>query len=201
MPPYRQRIIIPLIYEGKSETAYLQKFNVYCREHGIPLAISHVCAQGGHFENISKAIKLLKQKGDFKSDAWCWLDHDLYAKNSRACMDKLQRAQASSKKFPQIKFNYQNFEDFLSLHLCPQQALAWSQIGEKHHHQSRPMVSNEYLKSFKELVPNYRKGQLPDDFDIAQAFTHLRQNIIDTELTQSSEMASFVLKLLDSHKG
>ncbi len=115
-------------------------------------------------------------------------------------MKKLREAQANDKRFPHIKFNYQNFEDFLSLHLDTQKAKAWSNIGETHQHQTRPMLANEYLSLFKELVPNYKKGQLPDDFDMTVALDNLKKNIILKELSQSSEMADFILQLLNSHQ-
>lgn len=77
-------------------------------------------------------------------------------------MDNYQNKPSS---IPNFLFSYMNFEDFLSMHLEQDKVNRWWVLCNGRNHFNSPSHSSEYISEFEEFIGEYRKGDMPIDFD------------------------------------
>lgn len=159
--------IVYVVCEGSSEESYLQELNRFFRAENIPLVMTPFPAGSGHFKNIVRqyhtTFKEARKRERKVPDIIIWVDRDTYIRNDLHDSDKYSQ---KPDHIPDFKFNYMNFEDFLSMH-NDQNLAKWTNICENHNHFRIPMHASVYDSLFRnEIFPDYEKGDLPSEFTI-----------------------------------
>lgn len=149
-----------IICEGNSENNYLNIINRYFRDNNIgKRIIIRTLAGNTDIKNLKNYIKEFSKS---KPDAiYVWLDKDILLYNDKQSI--ITNIEAINKKRNKAKINiiysYMNFEDFLSMHF-DQKCKELQNKLEKKQHFTKPLNSEEYLKIFKEIFKEYKKGDL-----------------------------------------
>ena len=149
-----------IICEGKSESDYLNIVNRYFRENSIDKQIIIKTLTGN--TDIKKLKNYIKEFSNSKPNAiYVWLDKDILLYNDKQSI--ITNIEAINKKRNKakidIKYSYMNFEDFLSMHF-EKECKDLQNILEKKQHFTKPLNSEEYLKIFKKIFKEYKKGDL-----------------------------------------
>ena len=149
-----------IICEGKSENNYLNIINRYFRDNNICKQIIIKTLTGN--TDIKNLKNYIKEFSKSKPDAiYVWLDKDILLYNDKQSI--ITNIEAINKKRNKakidIKYSYMNFEDFLSMHF-KKECKDLQNILEKKQHFTKPLNSEEYLKIFKEIFKEYKKGDL-----------------------------------------
>ena len=149
-----------IICEGKSESDYLNIVNRYFRENSIDKQIIIKTLTGN--TDIKNLKNYIKEFSKSKPDAiYVWLDKDiLYNDKQKNIITNIEIINKNRKQANiDIKYSYMNFEDFLSMHF-EKECKDLQNILEKKQHFTKPLNSEEYLKIFKEIFKEYKKGDL-----------------------------------------
>lgn len=189
--PMDMRILI--ICEGASECNYLLHLQRFLRElpppkgMSMPLVLIGLPKQRdpltlrpkgvgtGEFGKVVRAYKNeLRQNRSARF--LIWVDDDLYVRNDQACGTHYN---GKSGGIPDFSFSVHNFEDFLALHFPDEQFASWkTEFGSTGHFQS-PLHGSEYAVHFQNILPKYKKGDLPIGFvsldSLNNMIRHLRQ--------------------------
>lgn len=169
---------IYFICEGRSENNYLNLLNKFFDENNINYIFQYnnvnlegVFPNKGDLEAntcYSKMIKFFKEKfaQNIRSGTFVfWLDDDVFKRKeiNKSSLEKIITEKFSSKN-KEIRFiySYENFEDFLVMHLDDDKINKWQNICEKCNHFKNPMKAKIYEEKFREIFPNYQKHILPD---------------------------------------
>lgn len=185
---YTKKIIL-VVCEGFSEKAYLQELNRYLDQNDYPFIFVAKPIKNGHFKPAK--IKYTDVKKDNpKSIIYIWVDKDTYIRNDER--DGEQYAN-KPKTIPDFLFNYNNFEDFIVMHLPSEKVTEWQEICRKKKHFEKPLHARDYIPLYKNYVINgYEKACMP--FPITEA--SLRQAISNQKNISISFKSDF-LKLLN----
>ena len=160
---------IIVICEGDSEKAYIQNINRilhYKNSYGGAL-FKPIPVNTGYFDKVKIKYRTEK-KNNQNSTIVIWLDYDIYKRNSKKCMDFYM----NRKGIPDFLFSHMNFEDFLILHENEETISKWKKLSGDHFEE--PMQSSEYQNKFKQIMPNYKKGELTPPIDKNRFETMLR---------------------------
>lgn len=181
---------IYVICEGKSEEVYLKTLNRYLNQKEYLFTFLSVsCNQkDGHFVNLKKRWKecLKNNNKTFRywrkeSNILFLVDWDLFERNEKDCYTLYSQ---EKENLPPFFFNYQNFEDFLSLHFPTSKAAEWCCICNTRRHFQIPMHSVEYVPLFQQIFSGYEKGTLPAKFNMTEGLENLKINHKDIRLLQ-----------------
>ena len=175
---------IIVICEGASEATYLQRLNSFLANQPYPdewydVPIRFVIKPSkegvgtGAYKRVEQALrKEIKANPTFEK--WVWVDADLYVRNDKGARDGyLKRPQT----IPSFFFSVLNFEDFLALHLDDDKFAAWIQIMSSAGHFRTPLHSDDYETLFKQILPHYRKAELPVDFITLESLGNLKRHL------------------------
>lgn len=149
---------IIIICEGHSEMAYVSEIRRLLREQNIAINLIPKKAVNGFYDSVIKIYKQIRKENRGNADIRIWVDYDIYARNEKGCMTDYNKTKAN---IP-FMFSYQNFEDFLALHVDDDGILQnWINVCTKNNHFQSPMHSEQYEPLVREhLFPNYKKGNL-----------------------------------------
>ena len=149
-----------IICEGKSENNYLTIINRYFRDNNIDKQIIIKTLAGNN--DIKNLKTYIKEFSKSKPDAiYVWLDKDiLYNDKQKNIITNIEIINKNRKQAKiDIKYNYMNFEDFLSMHFKKECKDLQNKL-ETQQHFTKPLNSEEYLKIFKGIFKGYKKGDL-----------------------------------------
>lgn len=193
--------IYHIICEGSSEVAYLNELNKYIRSFGFgehfsikTYNLNGVFPYGKspykHVKNeYDKAIKN-KQEAD---EVFVWLDNDVF-KRGELLKDALQQ---KLKGFSGMKYNYENFEDFLVMHLLDKQVQDWHEICVKERHFDIPMFGEKVGKLITSIIPGYAKGSLSQAIQINGEFLNrLYKNQENSKIKFTSDFVDVIKQLV-----
>ena len=156
---------IIIICEGHSEVAYISEIRRLLRERNIAINLIPKKAINGFYDSIIKIYKKIRKENRGNTDIRIWVDYDIYSRNEKGCMTDYNKTKAT---IP-FMFSYQNFEDFLALHVDDDSVLQnWINVCAKNNHFQSPMHFEQYEPLVrKHLFLNYKKGYLP--FELTEA--------------------------------
>ena len=128
----------------------------------------------------SYASAIRNYKNRFKenrgSSIKIWTDFDLYHRNDKGNATAYKLKSARHPNIPDFHFSFHNFEDFLALHLEAGQFNEWLRIFTGNGHFNIPLYSTDYINGFRKIIPEYRKGDLPEDFVNQDSLKRLKHN-------------------------
>ncbi len=191
-PPYIFKTVYYFTCEGRSEEELLQKLNKYLEKLGVAIVLRVVGSRQRGGANRD-ALKKKHSSWPFKkSDVRFFvIDNDLVHRGKLKLADLLCLDSGAG-----VLLNTQNYEDFLALTLPPDKARQWHEIMAKEGHFREPLPAKTYQPLFRQIVPRYEKGRLPEDFDAQTALRNLRANMADpavyTQERQENEFALFI---------
>ena len=187
------RIII-VVCEGNSEYAYLQELNRFLRENEIPLRFIGVVSEGGDFSKVNSCFRNCR-KGNKNNPIVVWVDNDIYKRNDRKCGDHYA---TKPQGIPNFKFNYENFEDFLVMHLPDDRVSTWQTICSNAGHFTNPLHSAQYLPLLSAIFPSYRKGTLPESLGVNNTTLALMScHNNDASIKFHSDFAKFMIEEIE----
>lgn len=183
--------IILVVCEGKSEKAYLQELNRFLRENEIPLLFKVEVSEGGDYHFVDPCFRKC-QKENKRMRIVIWVDRDIYRRNDRGNQDAYTK---KPKGIPNFKFNIENFEDFLVMHLTDDRVDLWHTACSNNGHFTSPLHAREYGPLLQSAIfPTYKKGTLPENFVIDfRALQNLKNHNADTKIPFRSEFADFMI--------
>ena len=148
-----------IICEGNSENNYLTIINRYFRDNNIGKQIIIKTLTGN--TDIKNLKNYIKEFSKSKPDAiYVWLDKDILYNDKQSIITNIEAINKKRNKAKiDIKYSYMNFEDFLSMHFDEKCKELQNKL-ETQQHFTKPLNSEEYLKIFKEIFKEYKKGDL-----------------------------------------
>ena len=183
----RKPIIV--LCEGNSEYAYVQCLNGLMHEIDAPCTFAPKNVGFGSFRQM-KSAHGKERKQNPRTRIVALLDHDIYARNERARHDGYQKFKFRN----DFKFNRQNFEDFLALHLDDEKLRKWEDVCRAQDHFRTPMLAKDYMPLVRaHLFPGYQKGEIPFELDNA-ALQNLFRHNADPTVPFKSDFAAFLLE-------
>lgn len=174
------KILYRIVVEGSSEFNYIQKLNIFLRDNEFGFTFATYNLKGvfpskkDTEKNSYKRIRIfLKDEVipnyENKDRLLIWLDDDVF---KRGQLDKsklesdLTKFNTKTRKIVFL-YNYENFEDFLIMHLSEDKFNKWHQICAANNHFNNPMIADEYEdKIRKNIITNYKKAIIPDEIEI-----------------------------------
>ena len=190
--------IYHIVCEGSSEVAYLNELNKYIREAALKIVlVSHNLNGISSYNKIRndylKVRKHVKNKKN-TDDIFIWLDNDVF-KREKLSKNKLQQILMG---FSGIKYNYENFEDFLVMHLSDEKIREWRKICIGQNHFNIPMNGEVVEKLIKSIIPDYLKGSLPKEIqsNLGESLIRLYENQKNSTVEFRSDFADVIKQLL-----
>lgn len=172
-----QKEIIYILCEGNSETGYITKLNkflddndynfTFCSENLKGCFPSKTDTGDGAYNRITNKFKNLLSKS--KNGLFViWLDNDVFKRGQlkKDILEKQLGKFASIHKKVKIIYSYENFEDFLSMHLEQELFERWEKICLEKNHFETPMVSTVYEPLIRTIIDGYSKEKLPSEIQI-----------------------------------
>jgi hypothetical protein len=157
-------IRICIFCEGGTEKNYIQSLNRLLRDEGISdITLTAKNLSGVSASNYISKIKQYKaHELKYFTDFYSWLDFDIFKRANKVKGEIQARINGISfyKKTVTSLFNHMNGEDFIILHEEDAKIDKWRQICNNHNHFKTPMTEDIYLPLFKELIANYKKGEI-----------------------------------------
>jgi hypothetical protein len=155
-----------VVFEGNSERGYIEKLNRFLEENDIPCyfkAPSELSLNGViSLKSIIKGYRGAKLKAK-KEKIIIWIDNDLFERGKLNKEELRKKVNDSSVLF---YFIYQNFEDFFAMHLENSEFLEHYNDCNAIRHFEKPLIWKEYRKIIENNIKGYKKGSLPDWFEI-----------------------------------
>ncbi len=183
-----------IICEGSSEEAYLKELNKYLRSNGFEVYLKLYNLYGiAEYSKIKKKYRNVRRCAKKTDKILAWLDNDVF-KRGKLSKDELRRILGG---FYNIKYNYENFEDFLVMHLSDEKVNCWQEICRKESHFSEPMNNKAVAKFIHQIFSGYSKGSLPGEFQInAETLERLNINQEKSSVQSKSDFVEVIRKLL-----
>lgn len=157
--------VIIVIAEGKSEVVYLNELNRFFREEEIDCVFYPVKAVNGQYREVRRTYNEVRRKYK-KERIEILVDKDIYIREQKEVEDYKNR---ENDGLPYFSFSYNNFEDYLILHLPYKEAKRWSDIATLHGHNKIPLPASEYLVLLSDSAiwgrVHYKKGAMPFAID------------------------------------
>lgn len=185
--------IYHIICEGSSEEAYLKELNKYLREVGCDMFFNYYNLYGiAEYKKIKKKYREAEKNKKKTDEIFIWLDNDVFKRN-KLSKHELQQVL----KFQGIKYNYQNLEDFLVMHLSDKQVDSWHSICHKENHFDNPMNKTTVAKLIQQIFPGYTKGFLPQEIQINEnSLKKLYENQKKLSIKFKSDFVEVINQLL-----
>jgi hypothetical protein len=194
--------IYHIICEGSSEEAYLQELNRYLRECNsrVNIKVYNLCGSGDRVSYLLSKIKNIYKKirkGERKTpEIFIWIDNDLFLRK-KLSKEELELKIKKLKGILGVKYNYHNFEDFLIMHLPDKQVQNFHKICTLKNHFVSPLSGEDVIKIMQKIIPDYKKGHLPDTFEITtENLNRLNENQNSATIKFKSDFVSVIEKLI-----
>lgn len=183
--------VIWVICEGKSEFAYLQELNRYCREEEIGLIFNGEIASGGTPHLLNTALRRIRMRLQGRVRAYAMLDKDIYQRQQAKVTDIA--------KGITCMFNVWCFEDFLVLHASRDKVRLWDKMCRETGHYNTPLTGVTIENKLRHLVyPGYKKGFLPKSMRIDEtSLQNLFTNNENPEICMHSDFAVFLKEMFE----
>ncbi len=189
-----KRVII-VIAEGKSEVVYLNELNRFFREEEVDCVFYPVKAVNGQYREVRRTYNEVRRK--YKNERIeILVDKDIYIREEKEKEDYRKREEDG---LPYFTFSYNNFEDFLILHLPYKDAKMWSDIASRHGHNLVPLVASEYLVLLSDSAiwgrTHYKKGTMPFKIDLSR-LENLIANDRRKDIFMHSDFTDIIISVL-----
>ncbi len=187
--------VFHVIFEGNSEEAYLSELNRHLRDEGINIYFNLYNLKGiAEYKKIKRKHKEAKKNMRKGDEIVIWLDNDVF-KRGKLSKEALRKILGD---FDIVKYNHENFEDFLIMHLSDKEVERWHEICIKEDHFKRPMNRKKVATLMREIFPDYSKGSLPDGFQINKVtLDRLISNSQCSILKFESDIVSVIAELYE----
>lgn len=147
-----------IVCEGFSEKAYLQELNRYLDDNNYPFTFVAKPIKNGHFKPAQIKFNEVRKQNP-KDKIYIWVDKDTYIRNDEGDREKYNKR---SKNLPDFLFNYNNFEDFLTMHMPDNIVAKWQEICRKKNHFEAPLHADIYIPLYKQnVIASYEKANMP----------------------------------------
>lgn len=147
-----------IVCEGFSEKAYLQELNRYLDDNNYPFTFVAKPIKNGHFVPAKIKYNEVRQQ-NHKDKIYIWVDNDTYIRNDEGDREKYNK---KPKNIPDFLFNYNNFEDFLTMHMPDDILAKWQEICRKNKHFESPLHATSYMPLYKgNVLHYYEKANMP----------------------------------------
>ena len=175
-----------IVCEGESERAYLQRLQTFLDAQTSPqntfepalcfIAPSSGLVKTGYFNTIKNTYNRTRRENK-NASIQVWADFDLYHRNDKGCAELYAN---KSSGVPDFLFSFHNFEDFFALHFSGKQFAEWLSFGapERCSHFTKPLHSEDYVREFRRIFPDYAKGGLPAGFVSWATLRNLKANLL-----------------------
>jgi hypothetical protein len=204
MPKIVKRIYY-IICEGSSEENYIIKLNKFFRENSINCSFEPYNPKGIIPETFSKIKKIYEKVSSEKirrnAETIFWIDDDMFRRGEisrqkiRDCFERLQDGN-------KVKhyYNYENFEDWLAMHLEEKLFLSYYDECNQRGHFEKPMYKKEYEPLIKKFIPFYEKSKLPCEIELNKDTlkTALTRNF-DKKYKSKCDLAEIIGKVLEEN--
>jgi hypothetical protein len=171
--------IYHIICEGKSEVSYIERLNRFFDNNDINCSFKTYNLRGvvpvkdkSEKSSYTKILNIYRNEVLFSKEKGelviLWLDDDMFIEKTLN-KDRLRSQFSKECGNNQIIFcyNYENFEDFLVMHLEEDVFLSYYRECDAKQHFKKPLRANEYSIIMEQYAfKNYNKGKLPDNFII-----------------------------------
>lgn len=193
--------IYHIVCEGSSEVAYLNELNKYMRAFGLgenfhikTYNLNGVFPDGiSSYKHVKKEYDKAVKNKERADEIFVWLDNDVF-KRGELLKSKLQK---KLNGFSGIKYNYENFEDFLVIHLPDKQVQDWHKICVDNNHFDIPMIGRNVRKLIKSIIFDYSKGSLSQKIQINdESLTRLYENQKNSALKFGSDFIDVIKQLV-----
>lgn len=155
---YSEKKMYLIVCEGSSERAYIQELNRFLDKNDYNFTLVPQIIGSGHCKTAIQKYKDVKRNNS-RQPIYIWVDKDTYIRNDQ---NDAHIYEKKSKNIPDFFFSWQNFEDFLVMHLDDDNMKIWIQECVRHSHNITPMHQDTYLPLLKNhCFKNYEKGQIP----------------------------------------
>ena len=189
---YQKKKTIIIVCEGASEKAYLQELNRYLDEKDYFFTFVAKPINNGHYKPATIKYKSVKTENP-KDDIHIWVDKDTYIRNDEGDGNKYNN---KPKTIPDFLFSYNNFEDFLTLHLTNDKLNKWNEICRDKSHFENPMHAVTYEPLYKEnIIGKYKKGEMPFKID-DEHIERLLKNQENQNIYFKSDFTTLLKKLI-----
>lgn len=92
-------------------------------------------------------------------------------------------------------YSYENFEDFLSMHLEQDRFEKWDNICVENNHFENPMIASIYEEKMQTIISHYSKEKLPSEIQInKEILLLLKERQEDKNFHAKCDLISFLLK-------
>jgi hypothetical protein len=172
-----------VICEGNSEENYIRELNKFFRENSVNCSFEPYNLKGIIPKTFSKIKeiygKVLNEKINRSEEIIFWIDDDVFKREElnkqkiRECFNRLQGGNRV-----RFCYNYENFEDWLAMHLEEEAFLSYYDECNQRGHFEKPMSKKEYEPLIKKVMSFYEKSKLPNEFE-------LNKNTLETALARN----------------
>ena len=176
---------IIIFCEGKTEFTYVQNLARLLREYNSSIQLIPKDIGGGTVINIRKKIKEYRKNNKKLEGSLLLRDYDVVLWDRHEEITSIQLG-------VNILYSYQNFEDFLVLHMPDNIVREWVTSTTQAGHFSKPLHAEDYLNLFRQIVcPNYKKGELPFELTV-DLLNKMLANNNDEKLSIHSDFAIWI---------
>ena len=182
-----------IVCEGGSEKAYLQEINRYLDINDYPFTFVAKPINNGHFKPAKIKYREVKEQNP-KNNICIWVDKDTYIRNDEGDREKYLH---KPKDIPNFMFNYQNFEDFLAMHMPDDILQKWQKICHHHNHFEHPLHAETYIPLYRQHVNcSYEKATMPFAID-KDNISNALKNQKDSNCRFRSDFLDFLKTLIE----
>ena len=173
-----QKEIIYILCEGNSEVGYITKLNKFLDDNDYDFTLQsenlHGCFQSktdtekNAYSKISKIVKKDLLSKSKKGLFIIWLDDDVFKRGElkKDILESRLKNFNSTHKTVKIIYSYENFEDFLSMHLEQKLFEQWEKICLEQNHFETLMISTVYEPLIRTIIEKYSKEKLSSEIHI-----------------------------------
>jgi hypothetical protein len=203
-----QKKIYYILCEGNSEVNYITKLNKFLDQENYNFTF---CSENlyGCFPSkkdneksaYRRIIRIFEEKLIVKTSKGLfliWLDNDIFKRQGglkkQILEQKFSKFRTIHKKI-EIIYSYENFEDFLSMHLDQKKFEKWESICSESNHFENPMIASIYEEKMQTIISNYSKEKLPSEIQInRETMLVLKERQNDKNFHAKCDLISFLLK-------
>ncbi len=207
----QKKKIYYILCEGNSEVNYITKLNKFLDAENYDFTFCPENLNGcfpSKKDNEQSAyrriIKIFEEKLIVKTSKGLfliWLDNDIFKRqgglNKQILEQKFSKFRTIHKKI-EIIYSYENFEDFLSMHLDQKRFEKWENICLENNHFENPMIASIYEEKMQTIISHYSKEKLPSEIQInRETMLLLKERQNDKNFHAKGDLISFILKKME----
>ena len=170
-----------ILVEGHTEENYIQRLNSFLRENEYDFIFESANLDGcfpkkSELINGEKTYSRIKNKASELAKKYkkggkliILLDDDIFKRKqlNKSILEKEIKTLNSKNKNFIFCYSYENFEDFLIMHLDDDKFQEWHNVCIKNNHFTNPMTANIYEEEIKNnIIKDYNKRMLPSEIEI-----------------------------------